>query len=63
MNIVYLNECLSFELQIGDNICNFVALYRSPRQSQDDFETFSDNLEITLEILAQKSPFLITAIG
>ena len=63
INIYYLHECLSFELQIGDEICNFVALYRSPSQSQDDFKTFSDNFEITLELLAQKTPFLITAIG
>ena len=54
INIYYLHECLSFEL---------LALYRSPSQSQDDFETFSDNFEITLELLAQKTPFLITAIG
>ena len=54
---------MSFELQIGDKICNFVALYRSPSQSQDDFETFADNSEMTLELLAQKNPFLLTAIG
>ena len=40
INVGYLHECLSFELQIGDKICNFVALYRSQGQSQDDFETF-----------------------
>ena len=53
INIGYLNECLSFELQIGDKICNIVTLYRSPSQSQDDFETFTDNFEMTLEILAK----------
>ena len=52
-----------FEREIGDKICNFVALYRSPSQSQDDFETFADNFEMTLELLAQKNPFLLTAIG
>ena len=62
-NIGYLHECLSFELQIGDKICNFLALYRSPSQSQDDFETFADNFEMTLELLAQKNPFLLRAIG
>ena len=56
-------ECLSYELQIGDKICNFVALYRSPSQSQDDCETFADNFAMTLELLAQKNPFLLTAIG
>ena len=50
-------------MQIGDKICNFVALYRSRSQSQDNFETFADNFEMVLETLAQKHPFLITAIG
>ena len=63
INIGYLHECLSFEMQTGDKICNFVSLYRSPSQSQDYFETFADNFEMTLEILAQNFFFLITAIG
>ena len=63
INIGYLDEFFSFELQIGDKIFNFVPLYRSPSQSQDDFETFADNFEMTLEVLAQKNPFLLTAIG
>ena len=62
INIGYLHKCLSFELQIVDKICNFVALCRSPNQSQDDFEIFADNFEMTLELLAQKNPFLLTAI-
>ena len=63
INIGYLHECLSFELQIGDKICKFVALYRSPSQFQDNFETFADNFEMTLELLTQKNLFLLTAIG
>ena len=63
INFGYLHECLSFELQIGDKICNYGAIYRSPSQSQDDFEVFADNFEMTLELLAQKNPFLLTAIG
>ena len=54
---------MNFELQIGNKICNFVALYRSLSQSPDNFETFGDNFEMTLGILAQKYPFWITAIG
>ena len=41
----------------------FRCFYRSPSQSQDDFETFADNLEMTLELLAQKNTFLLTTIG
>ena len=44
-------------------MCNFVVLYRSPNQSLDEFKTFSDNFEITLDILAQKNSFLMTTIG
>ena len=62
LSISYLKECLNFELKIGDKPCNFIALYMSPSQSQDDFET-SDNFELTLETLAQKSSFLTTIIG
>ena len=63
INIGYLNECLTLELTVGDKTCNFVVLYRSPSQSQDEVETFSDNFEMTLDILAQKNPFLMTTIG
>ena len=41
---------------------NFVAIYRSPSQSQDEFEA-SDNFEMTLETLAQKGSFLTTVTG
>ena len=37
INIGYLHEFLSFEMKIGDKICNFVAICRSQSQSQDDF--------------------------
>ena len=32
-------------------------------KSQDDFETFTENLESNLENLVQKNPFLVVAIG
>ena len=63
LNISYLKECLNFELEIDDQSCNFIALYRSPSQSQDDFETFYDNFEMTSETLAQKRSFLTSIIG
>ena len=57
INIGCLNECLTPELMVDDKTCNFVVLYRSPSQSQDEFETFSDNSEMTLDIVAQKIRF------
>ena len=55
INIGYLHEYLSFELQISHKICNFVTLYRYPSQSKDGFETFADNFEMTLGLLVQKN--------
>ena len=43
--------------------CNFVALYRPPSQSQDDFAIFSDNSEITLDLVSKKNPFLHVVLG
>ena len=62
INIGYLHECLSFELQIRDKVCNSVALYISSSQFQNDFETFTENFEMTLEILGHFF-FMMTAIG
>ena len=39
IDINFSNECVRFELMVGDNLCNFITLYRSPSQSQDQFES------------------------
>ena len=41
---------------------NFLCLYRSPSQIRDTFETFADNLELTLDTLTNNNTFLIVAI-
>ena len=51
INIGHLNECLSLELKIGDKTCNFIVVYRLTSQSQDEREIFSDNFEMTLDIV------------
>ena len=35
-----LNECIVFDIKLGDKICSFVVLYRSPSQSSDEFIIF-----------------------
>ena len=57
LDIQYLNECIHFELKIDDKLCTFAALYRLPRQSQDNCETFIDNFEVNLETCLEKIPF------
>ena len=63
ININYLSECINFEIMIGNKICNFITLYRSPSQNQDNFQAFIDNLEMNLETLAQRNPFLRVVLG
>ena len=54
---------MSFELQVGSKICKCVSLYRSPSQTSDDFEKFTDNVELTLENLAESNSDLIVVLG
>ena len=62
LDIQFLNECIIFKINIGGKMCNFLCLYRSPSQTRDTFETFADNLELTLDTFTDNSPFLIVAI-
>ena len=63
MGVSYLQECINFEVKIGDKTCNFVSLFRSPNQTKDGFENFIKNAELNLEQIANKSPFLIVVLG
>ena len=54
-----LEECITSDLIISNKLCSFVALYRSPSQSQDDFTTFYDNFEMTLDLATKKNAFLL----
>ena len=57
ISVGYLSEWINFKIMNGNKICNFIILYRSPSQNQDDFQAFIDKLEIKVETLAQKSHF------
>ena len=50
-------------MKIGDKLCNFVALYRSPSQSQHEFEKFAKNLELNLDTVSANNPFLTVVLG
>lgn len=43
IDVYYLRGCLVFEILIERKLCNSISLYRSPSQSLDSFEKFSDN--------------------
>ena len=63
ININYLNECIVFDIKLGDKICSFVVLYRSPSQSSDEFESFSKNLELTLDRVMKNTPYMMVLLG
>ena len=62
-SVSYLSECIDLKIMIRNKICNFITLYRSLSQNQDDFQAFIDNLEMNLETLAQRNPFLMVVLG
>ena len=52
------HECICFDLKIGNKRCTTVSLYRSPSQSTNEFENNSHKLNLTMESITQKNPFL-----
>ena len=48
---------------VGDELCNFIAFYRSPSQSQDLFQSFKGNLDLNLESAVQNNPLLVVLHG
>ena len=63
LDIFYLLECIVFELNTGNKFWKIVSLYRSPNQSQDDFETFTKNLELILDKIFETNPFFVITLG
>ena len=57
-NIQYLQECINFEMKIREKLSDFVAIYHSPSQSQDEFEIFEKNLELNLRLWITNSTIL-----
>ena len=63
IDITYLNQCVRFELMVGDTLCHFIGLYRSPSQSQDQFESFKESLELNFESAVQNNTYLVVLLG
>ena len=62
-NIQYLQKCINFKIKIKDKLCNFITLYCSPNQCQDDFESFINNMELNLDSIMTNNPFLTVILG
>ena len=63
LNISYLSECVTFEINIGNQVCRFIHLYRSPSQTQEEFQTYISNLKLSLDVLLCDNPFFTVMIG
>ena len=63
LGIQYLHECTNFEIRTGGKLCRFVSLYRSPSQSQDDFESFANNFELNVDTATANNTFLTVVLG
>ena len=61
LNVQYLQECINFEMKIGKKVCNFISLSRSTSHTLDDFETFSKNIELNLDNIVHRNPFLVSS--
>ena len=63
VNTKHLQECITFEIRIGRKCCKSICLYRSPSQTNDEFESFLKIFELTLDKIHEGNPFLISVLG
>ena len=59
----FLQECINFEVSIGNKICKFIHLYKTPSQPQDEFHNFLVNWETNQDDSFNSNTFLTTVIG
>ena len=62
-NLTPLDECLVFELKVGNKKCFITVLYRSPSQSLEEFENFKNGWENTILSINNSNPFLTIFLG
>ena len=50
-------------MRIGRKCYKLICLYRSPSQTNDKFESFMKNFELTLDRIHEDNPFMISVLG
>ena len=58
LNITMVHKCVNLEVRIDNKLWNLICLYRPPSQNMEEFETFVKNLELNLELVFTKDPYL-----
>ena len=58
-----LPECIVCEIQIKRKKYFFTVLYRSPSQSQAEYEEFTKNFDLMLSKMAAENPYCVIITG
>ena len=58
-----LPECIVCEFQLDRKKYFFVVLYRSPSQSQNEFQVFMNNFELMLSKMSDENPYCVIVTG
>ena len=59
LNITQLKECLVAEILYNNKKCFLVTLYRSPSQSDIEFDDFITNLELLIDNIYNLNPYFL----
>ena len=54
---------MNFEIPFGGKSCDFLSLQHLLSQSSNVNKTLTDNLELNLDKIANKNPYLLVAFG
>ena len=63
LNINQLNECLIVEILYNNKKCHLITLYRSPSQSDIEFDEFITNFEVLLDRVYSLNPYCVIILG
>ena len=58
-----LHECINLDITTDGKLCNLICLYRSPSQQMEVFERFIKILDLNLEFIFNKNPYLTVVIS
>ena len=63
LNIHQLQECLAIEMLYENKKCHLVTLYRSPSQTNDEFDEFINSFEQLIDLIYNSNPYFIIILG
>ena len=46
-----------------EKVCKFLSLHRSSSQNREEFEKFSKNLELNIDHMAERNPYMMVVLG